>query len=74
LTAVLDAYPVIVLGVALAGRTCLISNPITELAGTATVGTMTTPSIETVAVDWDVAVFDITILVTTAVVLVVGAV
>ena len=74
LTAVVDANPVITLGVALAGSTCLRSNPIREFAATDTAGTITTPSIATVTVDEDAAVFANTMLVTTATDVVVGAV
>ena len=65
-TAVVEAYPVIVLAGLFAGITCFISNPITEFAGIDTVGTTTTPSIAMVALDALVAVLEMTILVTVA--------
>jgi hypothetical protein len=73
-TAVVDAKPVIVFGVAFAGNTCLRSNPTREFAATDTAGTRTTPSIATVTVDDDVAAFANTMLVTTATDVVLGAV
>jgi len=73
-TAVVDAYPVTVLGVALAGITCFRSNAVTELAASETVGMITTPSIATVPVDAVAAALASTMLVTTVVVPVVGTV
>jgi hypothetical protein len=73
-TAVVDAKPVITLGVALAGITCFISKPTTELAGIDTAGTTAIPSIAIVAVDADVAVLANTIFETTVVVEVLGTV
>jgi hypothetical protein len=73
-TAVVDAKPVITLGVALAGITCFISKPTTELAGIDTAGTTVTPSKAIVAVDADVAVLANTIFETTVVVEVLGTV
>jgi hypothetical protein len=73
-TAVVDAKPVIILGVALAGITCFISKPTTELAGIDTAGTIVTPSKAIVAVEADVAALDNTMFDTTVVVVVVGTV
>ena len=73
-TAVVDAKPVIILGVALAGITCFISKPTTELAGIDTAGTIVTPSKAMVAVDAEVAALDSTMFETTVVVVVVGTV
>ena len=73
-TAVVDAKPVITLGVALAGITCFISKPTTELAGIDTAGTTTTPSKAIVAVDAEVAVLANTMFDTTVIVVVVGTV
>jgi hypothetical protein len=73
-TAVVDAKPVITLGVALAGITCFISKPITELAGRDTAGTTVTPSIAMVAVDAEVAALANTMLDTTVIVDVLGTV
>jgi hypothetical protein len=73
-TAVVDANPVIVLGVAFAGSTCFKSNPTRELAGIDTAGTTTTPSRAMVDVDADVAALANTMLVTTVTVVVVGTV
>jgi len=71
---VVDANPVIVLGVALAGITCFISNAITELAGIDTAGTIATPSIAMVAVDAEVAALANTMFETTVIVDVFGTV
>jgi hypothetical protein len=73
-TAVVDANPVIVLGVALAGITCFISKPTTELAGIDTAGTIVMPSKTMVAVEVDVAALDNTMFETTVIVDVVGTV
>jgi hypothetical protein len=73
-TAVVDAKPVITLGVALAGITCFISNPTTELAGIDTAGTIVTPSIAIVAVEADVAALANTMFDTTVTVDVFGTV
>ena len=73
-TAVVDAKPVIILGVALAGITCFMSKPTTELAGIDTAGTTVTPSKAMVAVEADVAALANTMLVTIASVDVFGAV
>jgi hypothetical protein len=73
-TAVVDAKPVIILGVAFAGITCFISNPITELAGIDTAGTTVIPSIAIVAVDAEVAALANTMFDTTVIVVVVGTV
>jgi hypothetical protein len=73
-TSVVDANPVIVLGVALAGITCFRSNTATELPATGTAGTMTTPSIAIVAVADEESVLANTMFVTTVVVEVVGTV
>ena len=73
-TAVVDAKPVITLGVALAGITCFISKPTTELAGIDTAGTTATPSIAIVAVDAEVAALANTMFDTTVIVVVVGTV
>ena len=73
-TSVVDAKPVIVLGVASAGSTCFRSNPMREFAGTETAGTITTLSIAIVTVDADVAAFANTTFVTTATDVVEGAV
>jgi hypothetical protein len=73
-TAVVDAKPVITLGVALAGITCLRSKPTSELAGIDTAGTTVMPSIAIVAVDADVAALANTMFDTTVMVVVVGTV
>jgi hypothetical protein len=73
-TAVVDANPVTVLGVALAGITCFMSKPTTELAGIDTAGTIVTPSIAMVAVEAEVAALANTMFETTVVVVVVGTV
>jgi hypothetical protein len=73
-TAVVDAKPVINLGVAFAGMTCFKSKPKTEFAPIDTVGITFTLSIKIVAVDVEAAVFEITIFVTTVVVDVFGTV
>jgi hypothetical protein len=73
-TAVVDAKPVITLGVPEALRTCLRSKPTSELAGIDTAGTTTTPSRAIVDVAADVAALANTILVTTVTVDVVGTV
>jgi hypothetical protein len=73
-TAVVDAKPVITLGVALAGITCFISKPTTELAGIDTAGTIAIPSIAIVVVAADVAVLANTMFDTTVMVVVVGTV
>jgi hypothetical protein len=73
-TAVVDAKPVTTLGVPLAGITCFMSKPITELAGIDTAGTTTMPSIAIVAVDAEVAALANTIFVTTAIAVVLGTV
>ena len=73
-TAVVDAKPLITLGVAFAGITCFKSKPKTEFAPIDTVGTTFIPSIKIVAVDVDAAVFEITIFVTTVIVDVFGTV
>jgi hypothetical protein len=73
-TAVVDAKPLITLGVALAGITCLRSKPTSELAGIDTAGTIVTPSIAIVAVDAEVAALANTILDTTVMVDVLGTV
>ena len=73
-TAVVEAKPVTTLGVALAGITCFISKPTTELAGIDTAGTIVTPSIAIVAVDADAAELDKTMFETTVMVVVVGTV
>jgi hypothetical protein len=73
-TAVVDAKPVITLGVAFAGITCLRSKPISELAGIDTAGTTATPSIAIVAVDAEVAALANTMLDTTVIVDVLGTV
>jgi hypothetical protein len=73
-TAVVDANPVTILGVALAGITCLRSKPTSELAGIDTAGTIVIPSIAIVAVDAEVAALDNTMLVTTATAVVLGTV
>jgi hypothetical protein len=73
-TAVVDAKPVITLGVALAGITCFISKPTTELAGIDTAGTTVTPSKAMVAVEAEVAVLANTMFDTTVIVVVVGTV
>jgi hypothetical protein len=73
-TAVVDAKPVTILGVAFAGITCFISKPTTELAGIDTAGTITTPSIPIVAVEADVAALANTIFETTVMVDVLGTV
>jgi hypothetical protein len=69
-----DANPVIILGVALAGITCFISKPTTELAGIETAGTIVTPSIAMVAVEAEVAALANTMFDTTVVVDVSGTV
>ena len=74
LTVTAEAKPVIVLGVAFAGITCLRSKPIKEFAAIDVAGTMTTPSIAIVAVAAVAAVFASTMLVTIVVVEVVGTV
>jgi hypothetical protein len=58
----------------LAGITCFISKPTTELAGIDTAGTTTTPSKAIVAVDAEVAVLANTMFDTTVIVVVVGTV
>ena len=63
-----------ILGVALAGITCFMSKPTTELAGIDTAGTIVTPSIAMVAVDAEVAALDNTMFDTTVMVDVVGTV
>jgi hypothetical protein len=73
-TAVVDAKPVITLGVALAGITCLRSKPISELAGIDTAGTTVTPSMAIVAVDAEVAALANTMFDTTVIVDVLGTV
>jgi len=73
-TAVVEAKPVIVLGVALAGITCFISKPTTELAGIDTAGTIVTPSIAMVAVEAEVAALANTMFDTTVIVDVFGTV
>ena len=73
-TAVVEAKPVIVLGVALAGITCFISKPTTELAGIETAGTIVIPSIAIVAVDAEVAALANTMFETTVIVDVFGTV
>ncbi len=73
-TAVVEAKPVIVLGVALAGITCFISKPTTELAGMDTAGTTAIPSIAIVAVDAEVAALASTMFDTTVIVDVLGTV
>jgi hypothetical protein len=73
-TVVAEANPVIVFGVAFAGITCFKSKPNTELAAIDTAGNIITPSILTVAVAEDAALLEITIFVTTVVVLVLGTV
>ena len=65
-TVTAEAKPVIVLGVAFAGITCLRSKPISEFAAMDVAGTMTTPSIAIVAVAEVAAVFASTMLVTIA--------
>ena len=69
-----EAEPLITLGVALAGITCFISKPTTELAGIDTAGTIVTPSIAMVAVEAEVAALANTMFETTVVVVVVGTV
>jgi hypothetical protein len=73
-TAVVDAKPLIVLGVALAGITCFISKPTTELAGIDTAGTTTMLSKAIVAVAAEVAALANTMFETTVIVVVVGTV
>jgi hypothetical protein len=73
-TSVVDAKPLITLGVALAGITCLRSKPISELAGIDTAGTTATPSIAIVAVDAEVAALANTMFDTTVIVVVDGTV
>jgi hypothetical protein len=63
-----------ILGVALAGITCFMSKPTTELAGIETAGTIVTPSIAMVAVEAEVAALDNTMFDTTVMVDVVGTV
>jgi hypothetical protein len=58
----------------LAGITCFISKPTTELAGIDTAGTIATPSIAIVAVDAEVAALANTTLDTTVMVDVLGTV
>jgi hypothetical protein len=58
----------------LAGITCFISKPTTELAGIDTAGTIVTPSKAIVAVEAEVAVLANTIFDTTVIVVVVGTV
>jgi hypothetical protein len=65
---------VITLGVALAGITCFISKPTTELAGIDTAGTTAMPSIAIVAVEAEVAALANTIFDTTVIVDVLGTV
>jgi hypothetical protein len=74
LTEVVEANPVIVLGVAFAGITCLRSKPMREFAAIEVAGTITTPSIAIVAVAEVAAVFASTMFVTIVVVDVVGTV
>ena len=69
-----DANPVTILGVALAGITCFMSKPTTELAGIDTAGTIVTPSIAMVAVEAEVAALANTMFDTTVVVDVLGTV
>lgn len=73
-TVTAEAKPVIVLGVAFAGITCLRSKPISEFAAMDVAGTITTPSIAIVAVAAVAAVFASTMFVTIVVVDVVGTV
>jgi hypothetical protein len=73
-TAVVDAFPAIILGVAFAGITCFKSNPKTELAAIDIVGITFILSILTVAVEVVAAVLLITMFVTTVVVLEFGTV
>jgi len=73
-TAVVDANPVIVLGVALAGITCFISKPTTELAGIDTAGTTGMPSKAMGAEEAEGAAGDKTKFDTTVIVVVVGTV
>jgi hypothetical protein len=63
-----------ILGVALAGITCFISKPTTELAGIDTAGTIVTPSITIVAVEAEVAALANTMFDTTVTVDVLGIV
>lgn len=63
-----------ILGVALAGITCFMSKPTTELAGIDTAGTIVTPSIAMVAVEAEVAALANTMFDTTVVVDVLGIV
>jgi hypothetical protein len=58
----------------LAGITCFISKPTTELAGIDTAGTTVTPSKAMVAVEADVAALANTMFETTVIVVVVGTV
>lgn len=73
-TPVEEANPEIVLAGLFAGITCFMSIPTTELAGIETAGTTTIVSRAIVAVAVDVVVLANTMFVTTAVVLVLGAV
>jgi hypothetical protein len=73
-TAVDEAKPVIVFGVAFAGSTCLRSKNADEFAASATEPRTSTPSIATVKVTAEADVFAATIFVTTAVVDEFGAV
>ncbi len=66
LTDVVDAKPEIVFAGLFAGITCFMSNPIVVFAGIDTAGTTSTPSIDMVHVEIDVAAFEITMLVTVA--------
>jgi hypothetical protein len=63
-----------ILGVALAGITCFMSKPTTELAGIVTAGTIVTPSIAMVAVEAEVAALANTMFDTTVTVDVFGIV
>lgn len=63
-----EAKPVMVFGVALAGMTCFKSKPINEFAAIEVVGTITTLSMAIVAVAADAEVLANTMLVTTVVV------
>ena len=63
-----------ILGVALAGITCFMSKPTTELAGIETAGIIVTPSIAMVAVEAEVAALDNTMFDTTVMVDVFGTV
>jgi len=74
LTVVADAPPAIIFGVAFAGMTCLRSMMTVSFAAIETVVAIATPSMASVYVAPDAAVFVTMMLVTTVVVLVVGTV